>query len=89
MVTIAAERDTRLGRSPRHATGLGGEGEMNTTVKNMPRTPPEKIEQRKEKERRRAEESLEKGLEDTFPASDPVSVTQPPPSKEDKRPKRA
>jgi hypothetical protein len=62
---------------------------MSTAVKNLPRTPPEKIEQRKEKERRRAEDSLEKGLEDTFPASDPVSVTQPPPSKEDKRPKRA
>jgi hypothetical protein len=30
--------------------------------------------------RRRLEKSLEQGLEDTFPGSDPVSVTQPPPS---------
>ena len=35
-----------------------------------------------------ADKSLEKGLEDTFPASDPVNMTQPPPSKEDKDIKR-
>jgi hypothetical protein len=35
---------------------------------------------RKEEEalQRRLEKSLEEGLESTFPASDPVSVTQPP-----------
>lgn len=33
----------------------------------------------------RLEDALEKGLEGSFPASDPVNVTQPPPSKEDKR----
>jgi hypothetical protein len=60
-----------------------------TAAKKMPPTPPEKVEARKEKERKRAESSLEAGLEDTFPASDPVAVTQPPPSKADKRPKRA
>jgi hypothetical protein len=38
-----------------------------------------------EKQRRLEERSLEKGLEDTFPASDPVSVTQPPPSVYDKK----
>jgi hypothetical protein len=31
----------------------------------------------KEKRRKENEEELEEGLEDTFPASDPVSVTQP------------
>lgn len=35
-----------------------------------------------------ADESLQKGLEDTFPASDPVNLTQPPPSKDDKDIKR-
>jgi hypothetical protein len=30
--------------------------------------------------RRRLEESLEEGLEGTFPASDPINVVQPPPS---------
>ena len=39
------------------------------------------------KHRQRLEKSLEKGLEDSFPASDPINVTQPPPSKEDKRKK--
>ena len=35
--------------------------------------------------RERLERSLEEGLENTFPASDPINVTQPPPSVEDKR----
>jgi hypothetical protein len=32
----------------------------------------------------RLDDALERGLEDTFPASDPVSVIQPSPSVEDK-----
>ena len=41
---------------------------------------------RKLADRRRAEldEQLDRGLEDTFPGSDPVAVTQPPPSARDK-----
>ena len=31
-------------------------------------------------EKRRLDEALEEGLEETFPGSDPVNVTQPPPS---------
>jgi len=49
-------------------------------------TPADKIRRRKEKEERRLENSLEQGLEGTFPASDPVAVTQPPPSRQDKTP---
>jgi hypothetical protein len=45
-------------------------------------------EEYKEEQRRKAERSLDKGLEDSFPASDPPSVTQPPPSVHDKKPKR-
>ena len=37
------------------------------------------------KERRRLEKALEEGLEDSFPGSDPVSVTQPPPSAQDRK----
>ena len=37
----------------------------------------------KSAEKRRLDEALEEGLEETFPASDPVNVTQPPPSKQD------
>jgi hypothetical protein len=39
-------------------------------------------------EKRRLDEALEEGLEETFPASDPVNVTQPPPSKADRHVKR-
>jgi hypothetical protein len=41
-----------------------------------------------DKAKTEAEKSLNKGLEDTFPASDPVNLTQPPPSKDDKHIKR-
>jgi hypothetical protein len=34
--------------------------------------------------KKKLDEALELGLEDTFPGSDPVSVTQPPPSPYDK-----
>jgi hypothetical protein len=39
-------------------------------------------------EKRRLDEALEEGLEETFPGSDPVSVTQPAPSKPDHYVKR-
>ena len=50
-----------------------------------PRSEPENA---KSAEKRRLEEALEEGLEETFPASDPVNVTQPPPSKDDRHIKR-
>jgi hypothetical protein len=34
-------------------------------------------------EKRQLDQALEEGLEETFPGSDPVNVTQPPPSKAD------
>jgi hypothetical protein len=39
-------------------------------------------------EKRRLDDALEEGLEETFPASDPVNVTQPAPSKGDSHVKR-
>jgi hypothetical protein len=42
----------------------------------------------KDREKRRLDEALEEGLEETFPGSDPVNVTQPPPSKGDHHVKR-
>ena len=39
------------------------------------------------RQRERLERSLERGLEDSFPASDPINVTQPPPTKTDKKKK--
>jgi hypothetical protein len=37
----------------------------------------------KEAEKRQLDRALEEALMDTFPASDPVNVIQPPPSKSD------
>jgi hypothetical protein len=45
-------------------------------------------EEAKEKARRKADRSLDEGLEETFPASDPVNVTQPAPTPYDKKPVR-
>jgi len=42
----------------------------------------------KDAEKRRLEQALEEGLEETFPASDPVSVTQPAPTKGDNHARR-
>jgi hypothetical protein len=40
---------------------------------------------RDEAQKRRLERSLEQGLEDSFPASDPINVVQPPPTVGDRR----
>ena len=40
-------------------------------------------------EKRQLDQALEEGLEETFPGSDPVNVTQPAPSKPDHHIKRA
>jgi len=41
-----------------------------------------------DRDKARREEQLEEGLEETFPASDPVSVAQPAPSHGDRHPPR-
>jgi len=48
----------------------------------------EEREEAKEPVRGRVDKSLEEGLEETFPASDPVNVTQPAPTPYDKKPVR-
>ena len=42
----------------------------------------------KSTEKRQLDQALEEGQEETFPGSDPVNVTQPPPSKDDLHIKR-
>jgi hypothetical protein len=45
----------------------------------------ERARKQRETERRKTmDEALDCGLEDSFPGSDPVAVTQPPPSARDK-----
>jgi hypothetical protein len=43
--------------------------------------------ERDEAHKRKLEKSLEQGLKDSFPGSDPINVTQPPPSAADKKKK--
>jgi hypothetical protein len=50
-----------------------------------PRSKPKDV---KGAEKRRLDQALDEGLEETFPASDPVNVTQPPPTKGDHYVKR-
>jgi hypothetical protein len=45
-----------------------------------PRSDPKDV---KGVDKRRLDQALEEGLEETFPGSDPVNVTQPAPSKGD------
>ena len=40
---------------------------------------------RAEKRKKSLDDKLDQGLEETFPGSDPVSITQPPPNAHDKR----
>ncbi len=61
--------------------GIPNETEMENEVLETKR----KEEREDELTRRRLENSLEEGLKDSFPASDPINVTQPPPSARDKR----
>lgn len=42
----------------------------------------------KDTEKRQLDQALEEGLKETFPGSDPVNITQPPPSKGDHHVKR-
>ena len=66
--------------------GIPNETEMENEVFEAER---KRVMTEKEREdalrRRRLEKSLEEGLKDSFPASDPINVTQPPPSAQDKR----
>jgi hypothetical protein len=39
-------------------------------------------------EKRRLDAALEEGLEETFPGSDPINVTQPPPTRGDNHVRR-
>jgi len=47
-----------------------------------------KPESGEEAEKRRLESALEEALEETFPASDPPNLTQPPPTRGDRHVRR-
>jgi len=68
-----------MGRPQHHSGRPGVEDGMTGTR--------EKSDE-KAAEKRRLDQALEEGLEETFPGSDAVNVTQPAPSKEDHHVKR-
>jgi hypothetical protein len=66
--------------------GIPNETEMENEVFQAKRKREETEKEREDALRHnRLERSLEEGLKDSFPASDPINVTQPPPSVQDKR----
>jgi hypothetical protein len=66
----------RLGRVLLAINPDAEEMNMPTTKAKWPKIEAEK----KEKRQQRLERALEEGLEETFPASDPVAVTEPAPT---------
>ena len=58
----------------------GKHGEMRAADRHAADQEPHRPEEREAAEKRRLEAALECGLEGTFPAADPVAVTQPAPS---------
>jgi hypothetical protein len=72
-----------LRRPPNRLNPIGAAELENTMSK-----PGSEPKASKEVEKRRLDEALEEGLEETFPGSDPVNVTQPAPSKADNHLKR-
>jgi len=50
--------------------------------------PRSELKDAKDTEKRQLDRALDEGLEETFPGSDPVNVTQPAPSKQDNHIKR-
>jgi hypothetical protein len=69
-----------LGDPPNHSGGTGPDAEDAMTSSKPKGTD--------DAEKRLLDEALEEGLEETFPASDPPNVTQPPPSRDDRHVKR-
>ena len=57
-------------------------GILNETVAENELGEEARIEREEE---RKLEKSLEQGLEDSFPGSDPINVTQPPPTAADRK----
>jgi hypothetical protein len=68
-------------RRPYVLKGVVGETGMIAAPK---RTPPQDDDERDERERRHLEQALDEALENTFPASDPVSMEQPVPPAADR-----
>jgi hypothetical protein len=67
-----------------HQVAYAGFEDTGRSEQEAKRREKEERQAREAKHRAVLDEALELGLEETFPGSDPVSVTQPPPSVYDK-----
>ena len=67
--------ESSMNRSGRHDHGDSGRAAQET----------DKNRERNERRKQALDETLDRGLEDSFPGSDPVAVIQPPPSAHDNR----
>ena len=63
----------------RHRSSQSGYGDLEDDDTDGTRR-----REREARQKQKLDDALDRGLEDTFPASDPVSVTQPPQSPYDK-----
>ena len=68
-----------------NGTDTIGRSHRTTALSSRTRRRPARTASATERRKRSFDEALDRGLEDTFPGSDPVAVTQPPPSAHDKR----
>jgi hypothetical protein len=59
--------------------------EIHPSTPHDPHVPDRERAVRTEKRKKALDDKLDQGLEETFPGSDPVSITQPPPTAHDKR----
>jgi hypothetical protein len=75
-----------LGGQPNRISSISGAIPTGGHPMTRPRTVAPVETDREEK--RQLDDALEEGLEETFPGSDPVNVTQPAPSKADSHVKR-
>jgi hypothetical protein len=75
-----AAKSPHAGRPPDREVSMTG-------PRSAPKVPKEPHD-RQGREKRLLDQALQEGLEETFPASDPVNVTQPPPTKGDRHLRR-
>jgi hypothetical protein len=76
---VPRRADADLARCAYCKTGSASNGREPVAFVSRERSKPDK--ERQDAERDRLEAALEAGLEDTFPASDAVAVTQPAPER--------
>ena len=66
--------------------GFGAFGGTASQEPTMTERTPDVQDQNHPRAHQHTQDKLDDALDDSFPASDPPSITQPPPSKSDKKP---